>query len=197
MECVRLNPASADSHLGLGVTCAKKGEADRAIAEYTEALRLDPKLIEAYANRAIALGGKRDYKRSIVDCTEAVRLDPKNATLYHVRGVQFQESGDLARAYEDFTQAIKLDPGRAASYVGRGCIRSRRRGEGDCGLFGGDPNRPETRSGVLLAQCCLRGRRREREGRGGPGTRQATRLLGRHARNRVLFEGIGREAGTR
>jgi tetratricopeptide (TPR) repeat protein len=54
-----------------------KGDLDRAIADYSEAIRLDPKQANAYRNRGNALREKGDLDRAIADLNEAIRLDPK------------------------------------------------------------------------------------------------------------------------
>ena len=76
----RGHPAGSEVCLGIsqpGRAYAKKGDYDKAIADYTEAIRLDPKNAEAYCNRGHAYEEKGDYDKAIADCTEAIRLDPK------------------------------------------------------------------------------------------------------------------------
>ena len=63
-----------------------KGENDRAIADYNEAIRLDPKYAAAYNNRGNAYRDKGDTDRAIADFNEAIRLDPKLAHAYNNRG---------------------------------------------------------------------------------------------------------------
>ena len=57
----------------------EKGEFDKAIKDFSEAIRLDPKNAEAFVFRGIARGEKKDYPAAIEDFTEAINLDPKNA----------------------------------------------------------------------------------------------------------------------
>src|SRR5262245_9696289 len=45
----------------------RKGDYDRAIADWTEAIRLDPKYAIAYNGRAVAYNRKGDYNRAIAD----------------------------------------------------------------------------------------------------------------------------------
>ena len=56
-----------------------KGDNDRAIKDYSEAIRLDPKYVVAYFNRGSVYSYKGDYDRAIKDFDEAIRLDPKDA----------------------------------------------------------------------------------------------------------------------
>ena len=74
-----------------GYAYRDKGDTDRAIADFNEAIRLDPKNAIAYTNRGLAYGDKGDTDRAIADLTEAIRLDPKNAIAYTNRGYSLPE----------------------------------------------------------------------------------------------------------
>ena len=75
-----------DAYYNRGVAYSDKGDTDRAIADFTEAIRLDPKYANAYVNRGVAYGDKGENDRAIADYTEAIRLDPKFAHAYCNRG---------------------------------------------------------------------------------------------------------------
>ena len=51
-----------------------KGEFDKAIADYTEAIRMNPQSAEAYRGRGHVYGVKCDFDKSISDFTESIRL---------------------------------------------------------------------------------------------------------------------------
>src|SRR6266403_339236 len=55
-----------------------KGDNDRAIADYNEAIRLDPKHARAFHHRGYAYSDKGDNDRAIADYNEAIRLNPKS-----------------------------------------------------------------------------------------------------------------------
>ena len=97
-----------------------KGDYDRAIADFDEAIRLDPKYVFAYNNRGNAYRYRDDYDGAIVDYDEAIRLDPKYETGYNNRGNAYYHKGDYDRAIADFDEAIRLDPKSAVNYMNRG-----------------------------------------------------------------------------
>ena len=96
-----------------------KGELDRAIADYSEAIRLDPRYADAYYNRAIAFKAKGDLDRAIADYNEAIRLNPRDALAYNNRGIAYQAKGDFAGAIIEYDEAIRLDPGNALAHYNR------------------------------------------------------------------------------
>jgi tetratricopeptide (TPR) repeat protein len=100
---------SAVEYYNRGESYRNKGDHDRAIADYTEAIRLDPQFAIAYNNRGVSYnGGKKDYDRAIADYTEAIRLNPQYALAYNNRGNAYQAKGNQARADADFAEARRL-----------------------------------------------------------------------------------------
>ena len=97
-----------------------KGDLERAITDYNEAIRLDPKYADAYYNRAIAYKAKGDLDRAIADYNEAIRLNPNDALAYNNRGIAYRAKGELDRAIADYDEAIRLDPRDALAYNNRG-----------------------------------------------------------------------------
>ncbi len=59
-----------------------KGDNDRAIPDYNEAIRLNPRVAVAYVARGIALQASGDNDRAIADFYEAIRLKPQDADAY-------------------------------------------------------------------------------------------------------------------
>ena len=97
-----------------------KGDIDRAIADYSEAIRLDPKFAMAFQNRGNAYSDKGDNDRAIADYSEAIRLDPTSARAFVGRGIAFGDKGDNDRAMADYNEAIRLNPKSALAYFARG-----------------------------------------------------------------------------
>jgi tetratricopeptide (TPR) repeat protein len=103
-----------------GLAYKAKGDIDRAIADYTQAITLDPKLAPARYNRGVAYTASGDLNRAIADYTEAIAIDAKNEEAYKHRGLVYKAKGDLDRAIADYTQVIAINPKLADSYYERG-----------------------------------------------------------------------------
>ena len=74
-----------------------KGDLDKAIADYTEAIRLDAKHALAYNNRGRAYWSNNNYDKAIADYTEAIQLTPKYALVFNNRGLELCVQGRLGQ----------------------------------------------------------------------------------------------------
>src|ERR1700722_14189743 len=90
-----------------GVAYRAKGELDRVIADYTEAIKLDPKYDVAYHNRGRAYFAKREIDRAIADYDQALKFNPRYRFAYVNRGLAYFAKRDAARAIADYSEAIK------------------------------------------------------------------------------------------
>jgi tetratricopeptide (TPR) repeat protein/mono/diheme cytochrome c family protein len=98
----------------------QKGELERAIERYGEAITLDPRSALAYNNRGLALKRKGELELAIADFSAAVRLDPRFAVAYHNRGSAHQAKGELDKAISNFNESLRIDPGSAVAFNNRG-----------------------------------------------------------------------------
>ena len=103
-----------------------KGEHDRAIADYDEAIRLDREDARSYFNRRLRLVVEGDLDRAIADFGEAIRVDPKYTRAYGWRGDAWYEKEEYDKAIADYTEEIRLDPVSAVAYYDRGAPGTRR-----------------------------------------------------------------------
>ena len=103
-----------------GTAYDDKGDYDRAIQDFNEAIRLNPNFERAYYDRGNAYIDKDDYDRAIQEYDEAIRLNPKDANAYNNRGVAYERKGDYGHAIQDYNQAILLNSNYTSAYSGRG-----------------------------------------------------------------------------
>jgi tetratricopeptide (TPR) repeat protein len=69
-----LDPKYATAYRNRGVTYENKGEHDKAIADFNEAIRLDPKVADSYYGRGVAHGKKGDRAKAEEDFEQAKKL---------------------------------------------------------------------------------------------------------------------------
>jgi len=126
--CTRVlayNPNDVGAYVMRATAYGRKGEYDRAISDYDQAIRLEPAADAEgggliYAARGGFYSLKGDYDRAIADYDRSIRLDPKVARAYRLRGIAFKHKGDYDHAIADANEAIRLDPKFAVAYVTRG-----------------------------------------------------------------------------
>ena len=120
-----------------------KGEIDKAIDDYSDAIRLDPNDATHNISRGFAWNEKREYGKAIADFDEAIRLNPKSPPAYLGRGEAWGGKREFDKAIADFDAAIRLDPKNAPAYNARGRVweeRGRSR-QGGRRFRQGDPPR--------------------------------------------------------
>src|SRR5262245_24667706 len=108
----------AETFNNRGIGYRLKGEHDRAIQDYNQAIRINAKFAAAYNNRGIAYDRKGDYDRAIADYDQAIKLKP-SAETYFNRGNAHLGKDHYDHAIDDYNQAIKLKPDFAAAFDNR------------------------------------------------------------------------------
>jgi tetratricopeptide (TPR) repeat protein len=124
-------------YVARGGAYAAKGQYDRAIEDFDQAIRLNPNYAEAFGRRGDAYFGKGQYDRAFEDFDHAIRINPNDARAFVARGNAYLGRGLAAclpsssppcalaiaqydRAIEDFDQAIRINPNDAMAFHRRG-----------------------------------------------------------------------------
>ncbi len=129
----QITPQPSRTTVALGYL--EKGEYDRAIDEYSEAIRLDARNHTNFLGRGRAYYSKGDYDRAIQDYSKALELYPKplfsrtssgtaktdplgipfseepdvlRSSLVRQRGEAYWMKGDYAQAIQDYEQAVRV-----------------------------------------------------------------------------------------
>jgi tetratricopeptide (TPR) repeat protein len=97
-----------------------KGEYDRAIQDFDQAIRLHPNDAYAFNGRGNAYNDKGDYDTAIQDFDEAIRLIPYYGYAFNGRGNAYNDKREHDRAIQDYDQAIRLNPNLVYAFNGRG-----------------------------------------------------------------------------
>ncbi len=99
----------AGSYRFRGLAYIEKKDADRAIADFDEAIRLAPDFAGFYGNRGDAYQLKKDYGHAIADYSKAIALQPEgDPAFYSGRAAAYAAQGDADRAKADRSKAEEL-----------------------------------------------------------------------------------------
>lgn len=99
-----------------------KGDQDKALEDYNEAIKTKADYAPPFINRGFVYQSKKQYDLAIKDYDEAVRLAPEEPEAFLNRGNAYYDKGDDVRAVADYDQAIKLKPDLATAYFNRGSV---------------------------------------------------------------------------
>ena len=102
-----------------GMSTVEKGDYDRAIEDFDEAIRLNFENATTYHNRGVIYGRKGEYNRAIADFNEAIRLRTNHAAIYLNRGTIYEILGNYDHAIEDYDNAVRLCPNYEIDFVDR------------------------------------------------------------------------------
>lgn len=139
-EALDIDRKDVNALINRGISYREKGDPDKAIIDFSEALRLglltgdvlqfgskDPDAVRHWAQvaharyqRGNAYVVKKEYDLALADFNESIRVNPLEARTFVSRGGIFLYRQELERAIADFTEGIRLDPNYAFAYFQRG-----------------------------------------------------------------------------
>jgi len=105
-----------------GIAFKSKGNYDRAIEDYSQAIALNPQFADAYLSRGIAYKTMGDYNHAIEDYSHAIELNPGYADAYDARCYVKAILGRLPEALADCTESLRLLPNTYYTLDSRGLI---------------------------------------------------------------------------
>ena len=101
---IKANPNDAEAYQGRGSAYVRRGENERAIADYNAAIKISPEFGLPYFNRGLILESKSQLKEALSDFKRAAELDPTD--------------DDSKEAVARVTAALARGPAPVASTTG-------------------------------------------------------------------------------
>jgi len=105
-----------------GNAYVQKGDHDKGIADFDEALKLDPKNASIYNNRGNARSDKGESDAAMADFEAAIKINPRYAAAYFNRGNALAATGETERALKDYDAAIRNNKRNVNAYIARGAL---------------------------------------------------------------------------
>jgi tetratricopeptide (TPR) repeat protein len=124
-KAIALNGQLANGYNLRGAIFRDKGEREKAIKDFTEAIRLRPEFVHPHSNRGMTKRATGDVDGAIDDLSEAIRLDPAFNFAYAQRGIAYADRGDIERARADFAAAMATPPKYLSGKRAQDIARSR------------------------------------------------------------------------
>jgi predicted negative regulator of RcsB-dependent stress response len=112
-RAAELDPANQSIYSNRGQAYLEKGEADKAILDFTRAINIGGITADDhyYLNdRARAYFKKGQMELALADLNLAISLFAKNAYGYYLRGFIYKTQGKAAEARSDFQAALRINP---------------------------------------------------------------------------------------
>jgi tetratricopeptide (TPR) repeat protein len=107
-----------------GIALQDKGDLDRALVDFNEAIQLNPKDANAFNNRGITHKDKGDLDRTLADFNAAIRLGPTDPDGYFGRGSVHERTRDYEAALVDYETALKINARHANALKGSDRVRA-------------------------------------------------------------------------
>ncbi len=114
-ESLRLEPASATTHLNLAITLTKLGRHPEAQNHFSEAVRLDPGLAAAHLWLGYKLGNLGKIAEAMEQFAAAVRLNPDMVDARVNLGVALYQQHREQESLEQFQEVLRQDPGNVTA----------------------------------------------------------------------------------
>ena len=118
--------ATAVIYSNIGNDYEFKGDFNKALANYTQALKANPYIAGVYCNRGFAFAERGNLTQAIADYNKALEINPNDEDAYNDRGLAYKNKDDFARAILDYDKALEINPNSAQIYVNRGNVYSLR-----------------------------------------------------------------------
>ncbi len=103
---------TAAAFVNRGTLHLVRGENDKAVNDFSQAIKANPSLASAYNDRGVALSSLHRQADAIRDFSQALALNAENADqVVFNRALAYEDAGDLKRAFLDYRKAAELNPG--------------------------------------------------------------------------------------
>ena len=106
-----------------GSNFANKGDYDRALECFNEAIQINPEYIAAYLAMAIVCVNKKIYYKAIESLNNIIYLNKKNANAYYILAMVYEEVNDTFGAIDAWNNYLELNPKGGRSNIAREHLR--------------------------------------------------------------------------
>ena len=114
------NPNCWVGHNNLGLVFLKRGQINKAIEQFQNALEINPNHEEAHSNLGIALVQKGQVDEAVVQYQKVLEIDPNFLGAYSNLGIALVQKGQLDEAIDRFRKALEVNPNDVQAHTNLG-----------------------------------------------------------------------------
>jgi cytochrome c-type biogenesis protein CcmH/NrfG len=122
-----LTPDNADAQNNLGQRYQQRGEYQKAVEAYQEAIRMRPNFYSAYNNIAVCYGNLKMYPEAEEALRKCIALKPDDFYAMNNLAVMYMQTGHLEESLRFAEAAVKTEPGYANGRVTLGSVYATQR----------------------------------------------------------------------
>jgi len=118
-QCDENNP---ELRISMAAAYSEKGDMNRALAAFEDALRIKPDHVEALRGAAELNLRLEKNEKALASLQRLVEIEPNDTQARSDLGAAFAATGNLEKAREQFQQALQLQPNNASALEGLGNV---------------------------------------------------------------------------
>ncbi len=107
----------ASSYFSLGNLYLKKGNLEKALQEYNQALEKDVSLVRVNLNRGIVFFKLGQYQKAEEEFLRELEMDPQDERAYNNLSVLYRLQGEYQKAIENAQKSIQIKPYYPEAYI--------------------------------------------------------------------------------
>lgn len=120
-QILKIDPQNAEAFFMFGMNFKEKGDVNRAINSFQQAVEIDPKLVDGWVNLG-QLHASIDGRLAASFFDNAIEIDSSNAIAWHAKADYLRDKEDLKGALELYRQAAIADPQYEEAYYNAGLM---------------------------------------------------------------------------
>ena len=119
LACTDRNDAA---HYNLGSVFDQRGQFDKAIPHFEEALRIRPNDARGYCYLGALFTKQGQFQKALPYLEKALQINPGFADTHYNLGVVFEQQGQLDKAIPHFEKALEINPDFAEAHAALGAL---------------------------------------------------------------------------
>jgi tetratricopeptide (TPR) repeat protein len=121
------NPNCWVGQYNLGIVFLQKGQVDKALEDFQNAVEINPNYLEAHSNLGLALLQEGQMDEAVAHFKKASEIAPNSLTTHYNLGVALFKNGELDEAVAQYRKALEINPNSLETHYNLGLIFFKKR----------------------------------------------------------------------